>query len=105
MPGQSAQLRARLPARRRRRRPASCCGSTPSRRHRDGDRRWGRGTPLYAGDCPYAVLRPRPQFVDWEQLKGLLTFVRNLDELRILGRTAPNGTRVIVLPEQEPPTQ
>lgn len=74
-------------------------------RHRDGDRRWALGTPLYAGARPCAVLRPRPQFVNWEQLKGLLIFVRNLDELRILGRTAPNGTRIIVLPEQEPPAQ
>ncbi|MEU8586678.1 competence protein CoiA family protein [Streptomyces sp. NPDC048664] len=73
--------------------------------HRDGDRRWALGTPLYAGDRPYAVLRPRPQFVDWEQLKGLLIFVRNIDELRLLGRTAPNGTRIIVLPEQEPPAR
>ncbi|MFE0774336.1 competence protein CoiA [Streptomyces sp. NPDC058861] len=73
-------------------------------RHRDGNRRWALGTPLYAGDRPYAVLRPRPQFVDWEQLRGLLIFVRNLDELRILGRTAPNGTRIIVLPEPlDPP--
>ncbi|MFF9673543.1 hypothetical protein ACF1GS_17830 [Streptomyces eurythermus] len=37
--------------------------------------------------------------------RGLLIFVRDLDELRILGRTAPNGTRVVVLPEQEPRTQ
>ncbi|WP_030615352.1 hypothetical protein [Streptomyces achromogenes] len=36
---------------------------------------------------------------------GLLIFVRDLDELRILGRTAPNGTRIVVLPEQEPRTQ
>nr|AHE40440.1 hypothetical protein pFRL6_353 [Streptomyces sp. F12] len=73
-------------------------------RYRDGDRRWALGTALYVGDRPYAVLRPRPQFVNWEQLKGLLIFVRNLDELRILGRTAPDGTRIIILPEQEPPT-
>ncbi len=60
---------------------------------------------MYAGVRPYAVLRPRPQFVDWEQLKGLLIFVRNIDELRLLGHTAPNGTRIIVLPEQEPPAR
>ncbi|MFF1918359.1 hypothetical protein ACFVYE_43995 [Streptomyces sp. NPDC058239] len=48
---------------------------------------------------PYEVLRPRPAFVDRGQLKGLVVFVRNNDELRILGRTAPNGTRIILLPE------
>ncbi|WP_327378854.1 competence protein CoiA family protein (plasmid) [Streptomyces sp. NBC_01216] len=80
-------------------------GANAELRYRDGDRRWALGTPLYAGDRPCAVLRPRPQLVDWDQLKGLIIFVRNLDELRILGRTAPNGTRIIILPEQEPRSQ
>ncbi|MFF5379445.1 competence protein CoiA family protein [[Kitasatospora] papulosa] len=68
-------------------------------RHTDGARRWARGTPLYVLNRPYAVLRPRPGFVNWSQLKGLVIFVRNHDELRLLGQTAPNGTRIIVLPE------
>jgi hypothetical protein len=38
-------------------------------------------------------------FVNWSQLKDLVIFVRNHDELRLLGRTAPNGTRIIVLPD------
>ncbi|MEU7159186.1 hypothetical protein AB0A98_22515 [Streptomyces chrestomyceticus] len=71
-------------------------------RHADDDRRWALGTPLYVLGRPYAVLRPRPAFVDWSQLKGLIIFVRNTDELRLLGRTAPNGTRIIVLPEDGP---
>ncbi|MEV7297657.1 hypothetical protein AB0N79_39575 [Streptomyces microflavus] len=29
---------------------------------------------------------------------GLAILVRNNDELRLLGQTAPNGTRMIVLP-------
>ncbi|MFI1712613.1 competence protein CoiA [Streptomyces litmocidini] len=73
-------------------------------RHHDRDRRWALGSPLYVGDRPYAVLRPHPQLVDWGRLKGLLIFVRGLDELRVLGRTAPNGTRIIVLPEQPAPS-
>ncbi|WP_086694233.1 hypothetical protein [Streptomyces recifensis] len=40
---------------------------------------------------------------DWDKLKGLLIFILNLDELRIFGRTAPNGTRIIVLPAQPDP--
>ncbi|WP_457518723.1 hypothetical protein [Streptomyces sp. TE33382] len=68
-------------------------------RHTDGQRRWALGTPLYAGGRPYAVLRPRPAFVDRSQLKGLVIFVRDHDELRLLGRTAPNGARIVVLPE------
>ncbi|MGW0670677.1 competence protein CoiA [Streptomyces sp. NPDC002746] len=68
-------------------------------RHTDGNRRWALGTPLYVIDRPYAVLRPRPAFVNWSQLKGIVIFVRNTDELRILGRTAPNGTRIVVLPK------
>ncbi|GGU29435.1 hypothetical protein GCM10010289_58440 [Streptomyces violascens] len=68
-------------------------------RHTDGDRRWALGTPLYVVDRPYGVLRPRPSFVNWSQLKGLVIVVRNNDELRLVGRTAPNGTRIIVLPE------
>ncbi|MFF4583396.1 competence protein CoiA [Streptomyces sp. NPDC001373] len=63
----------------------------------DSSSRWALGTPMYVGDRPYGVLRPRPQLVDWRQLKGLVIFVRNHDELRLLGRTAPNGTRIIVL--------
>ncbi|MEV5281870.1 hypothetical protein [Streptomyces sp. NPDC052811] len=68
-------------------------------RHTDGNRRWALGTPLYVVDRPYGVLRPRPSFVNWSHVKGLVIFVRNNDELRLLGRTAPNGTRIIVLPE------
>ncbi|MEU1127662.1 hypothetical protein ABZ371_29775 [Streptomyces sp. NPDC005899] len=49
------------------------------------------------------MLRPRPAFVNWSQLKGIVIFVRNNDELRLLGRTAPNGTRIIVLPEDGGP--
>ncbi|MEV5947747.1 hypothetical protein [Streptomyces sp. NPDC051993] len=37
--------------------------------------------------------------MNWSHVKGLVIFVRNNDELRLLGRTASNGTRIIVLPE------
>ncbi|MFC9330792.1 competence protein CoiA [Kitasatospora sp. NPDC057015] len=67
-------------------------------RHRDGDRRWALGTAMFVGGRPYGVLRPRPRFVDWSRLAGLVIFVRNRDELRLLGRTAPNGARIVVLP-------
>ncbi|MFD8291422.1 competence protein CoiA [Streptomyces lavendulae] len=66
-------------------------------RHSDGNRRWASGTPLYVADRPYGVLRPRPALVDWSRLAGLVIFVRDDDELRLLGRTAPNGTRIVVL--------
>ena len=36
-----------------------------------------------------------PAFVNWSQLKGLVIFVRNHDELRLLGRTVPDGTAVL----------
>ncbi|WP_432590492.1 competence protein CoiA family protein [Streptomyces sp. HD1123-B1] len=74
-------------------------------RHTDGNRRWAMGTPLYAGNRPYGVLRPRPQFIDWNLLKGLVIFVRNYDELRMLGKTAPDGTHIIVIfPDGQPPS-
>lgn len=60
-------------------------------RHTDGARHWALGTPLYVLDRPYAVLRPRPAFVNWSQLKGLVTFVRNNDELRLLDRPRPTA--------------
>ncbi|MFF9360328.1 hypothetical protein [Streptomyces griseoluteus] len=40
---------------------------------------------------------------DWDKLKGLIIFIPNLDELRILGRTAPIGIRLIVPPQQSDP--
>jgi hypothetical protein len=36
-----------------------------------------------------------PAFVNWSQLKDLVIFVHNHDELRLLGRTAPDGTAAL----------
>ncbi|MGP8303612.1 competence protein CoiA [Streptomyces inhibens] len=77
--------------------------SKPDLRYTDGDRRWALGTPLYSSNRLYGVLRPHPQFIDWNLLKDLVIFVRNYDELRMVGSTAPNGTHIIVvLPDGQP---
>ncbi len=73
-------------------------------RHTDRSARWALGAPLYVGNRPYGVVRPRPQLAEWRQLQGLVVFVRNHDELLLLGRTAPNGTRIIVLADDSSAT-